>query len=70
MPKIGMVNINMGNADSVVAASNGIYKETRPPISVVHILQKDSKVIFKIDFKTMISTSVKIRNQPQFPHNF
>lgn len=64
------MGINMSNAASVVAASNGTYKEARPPISVVHILQKDSKVIFKIDFKNMISTSFKIRNQPQFPHNF
>lgn len=57
--------MSMANSASIVAVANqGSYEETRPPISVVHILQKDSKVIFKIDLKNMISTSVKIRNQP------
>lgn len=40
--------------DQPMGAQIGIsnYKEARPPISYVHVLQKDSKIIFKIDFKT------------------
>lgn len=48
LPSAPFAQVESNNQSMMIADNN--YNETRPPCSMVHVLQKDSKVIFKIDF--------------------
>jgi hypothetical protein len=41
----------MSLAQSLFAGGEN-YKDNRPPCRIVHLMQKDSKNIFAVDFKT------------------
>lgn len=43
---------------------------SRPPMVPIHLLVKDTKNVYWIDFKTKQNKTIKTQAMAAFPHNF